>query len=637
MLQQRIVQGRQVRHLLPHPAVVEPAAGRQVHPPRPEVPHRTLGGVADQQVVGLRDRLHPLDVPRHVAGAQVGRRVVFVQPQLAGAGDALRGGHRRAAAAQLPVEVRDGRAQDVDIRALQHAPQSVVARRRRPVVDRRELEHVAVEEHDQLAAARRRADRPGQLADAIGHHVLLELGEVDQRAFLHGIAEHAGRCRAASRRRGHLGRRPRHLLVAPGGLQQRVAGVPGGQPAVPGSAGGRRVAVQRRAPRVLVEPFAGVLAAGMVAGDVRAELRFHVLDQRRQPRRRVAAILRRRDLGVLVLHGAAVPDHRVVRMRRPPPGRRRHADPRQEQRSGIDVQHRLAGGIDAGPVGRLARLRPRQSQGEAHQIDAHFGGQPDLRVEHRRRPAQEREHLPGPVEGDGQLSRRFRPHPQADPVAMPPLQRQPRVVVDVEVGPASVSRSGQVDVQGRRAVHAAAGGDLQRADGVLRPRGPERPVLPPAVRRSFEPAQRNHVRLRLQVPDADVVQVHVAGGLAKPEMHRGVGRLVFGRREIELDPLPGRGDGQRPRARRAQKIRERTGWPSISSRGTPAELSIRTVSTPLPAEVSSAIARQIRTTDREGMVSTPSVGVGVPTNLESAAGKYTTRHDDCRVFPCAVR
>ena len=83
----------------------------------------------------------------------------------------------------------------------------------------------------------------------------------------------------------------------------------------------------------------------------------------------------------------------------------------------------------------FARLGPGQVDGEADEIDARLGRQPDLRLEDARRAAQEDILLARPIEGDVQVARRLGPGPKAHAVAMALAEGQIGLVIDVEVGP----------------------------------------------------------------------------------------------------------------------------------------------------------------------------------------------------------
>ena len=158
----------------------QPVAPRSIH----QVPKLRIGllaDVADQLPVRILQRAHGVDRAGEITGAQVGPGVVLVEPHLAGQGHALGRRHRGSALPQAAIEVRDRRAEHVDVGRIEHAAERVVTRDRRTGGDGGELEEVAVEEDHELPAARGRPHRVGQVADALAHRLLLELGPVDQR------------------------------------------------------------------------------------------------------------------------------------------------------------------------------------------------------------------------------------------------------------------------------------------------------------------------------------------------------------------------------------------------------------------------------------------------------------------------
>ena len=126
----------------------------------------------------------PSAQPGKLARAQVRPRVVLVEPHLAGQGDAFRRRHGRAALAQAAIEVGDRRAEHVDVGAIEHAPQAHSGRRW-PVRCGSPRTRTRSRRRTPPACVRAVASRagPGELAHAVGHHLLLELGEVDQRSL----------------------------------------------------------------------------------------------------------------------------------------------------------------------------------------------------------------------------------------------------------------------------------------------------------------------------------------------------------------------------------------------------------------------------------------------------------------------
>ncbi len=196
-LEHRGVDRAQQRHLLPNPRVVEPPLGRQIHPPRPEAAERRLRGVAPHHLSGLLqvDEAALLDV-LGLARIQIRARVVLVQPQDAGARNALGRRHAGSGADPLAVGVRDRRAEDVDVASREQGGERVVAARRRAVRERRELEKVAVEEDDELASGGAAAAGRGEGGDMVGHLLLLEAGEAKQALLPGRVAQEAVRVRA---------------------------------------------------------------------------------------------------------------------------------------------------------------------------------------------------------------------------------------------------------------------------------------------------------------------------------------------------------------------------------------------------------------------------------------------------------
>ena len=78
----RLVHRTQPHHLLPDPGIVEPALGRQVHPPRPEASQRLLGRVAQHHLLRLQQVHQPALL--HVlllARVQEGTGIVLIEPQ----------------------------------------------------------------------------------------------------------------------------------------------------------------------------------------------------------------------------------------------------------------------------------------------------------------------------------------------------------------------------------------------------------------------------------------------------------------------------------------------------------------------------------------------------------------------------
>ena len=156
--------------------------------------------------------------------------------------------HRRSALSQAAIEIGDRRTEHVDVGAVQHASQRVVAGGGGTVGDRAEFKNVAVEENHQLPARRGAPHGVRHVADAVGHRLLLKLRPIDQRTLGRRIAEHPGRRSAAGGRRRHRGGAARHLRVVPRAPQRRVAAVTLLEPLPPGRQVGRRVPTGRPRP-----------------------------------------------------------------------------------------------------------------------------------------------------------------------------------------------------------------------------------------------------------------------------------------------------------------------------------------------------------------------------------------------------
>jgi hypothetical protein len=204
---------------------------------------------------------------------------------------------------------------------------------------------------------------------------------------------------------------------------------------------------------------------------------------------------------------------------------------------------------DSTPVQSTGSPGRGQGRSTGKTDEAHAGpcGQSQLGVEGVGRAAQEDEGLAGPVEGGGQCARRVGAHPAGDAVAPAGDQLQARLVVDMEVRPASVGRHAERDLQPGRIIGAAArgAGDLtHRVGGIARPPGPVARDVGVAAR---EVAAGQQVVGGGQVDHLDVVEHDAAGRAAEAEMQRAVGG-VRRRRELERDVLGRGGDRQVGRA-----------------------------------------------------------------------------------------
>ena len=423
-------------------------------------------------------------------------------------------------------------------------------RRPRAGADCPELEHIPVEEGHQLAPLRRLANGLRKRAHAVGHGLLLVLDEVEDRPFGRRVAEDAGRSGVPGGGGGHCRCGERHLSVAPRRLQAGVGLVAVLQPGAEVPLVTRGVPVQQVPPRVHVEPLAGVLPAGMVAGHVVAELLFQVCDQRGDPRGRVLPVLRRRHDGG-VLAGAVFPDHHVLGMRPAPALLWVDTEPWQQQRLGVGLQHLLALGVDGGPVLGLTGLGPREVDREADEVYADFRGELDLRGELARRTAQVRVRRARSVHSHHQFARRFRPRPEADAVVVPLQDWQLGVAVDVEVRPGSVGRRLQVHVQAGGPLAADARLDLHTADRVLLVGRPEAPVRGESPCAALEVARRQGVAAGVEIGNMDVVKVDVARRLPPAEVERTAVFRILRRGEVERLHLASGTDRHRPASVRA--------------------------------------------------------------------------------------
>jgi len=86
---------------------------------------------------------------------------------------------------------------------------------------------------DDFSPVRRLPCRASQPTHAIGHRLLLELGEIDERTLRHRITKDTGRSGASRGWCGHLGGVDGHLWTFPGGTQAFIPSVAGGEPKPP--------------------------------------------------------------------------------------------------------------------------------------------------------------------------------------------------------------------------------------------------------------------------------------------------------------------------------------------------------------------------------------------------------------------
>ena len=198
---------------------------------------------------------------------------------------------------------------------------------------------------------------------------------------------------------------------------------------------------------------------------------------------------------------------------------------------------------DAGPIHRLARLRPRQADRKADEVDARVGGQLDLLLERTRavrpgtrtagRAGRRRSSGPGPA----------RPGPQAHPVTVP-LARAPGWR-DGRCGNRASGRPA-----GPSALTCSAAGlsrprlvsTRTRAHRILRPRRPERPAPVKAAIPALELLGRDHVVAGVESPHVEVVEVDFAGRCRRSGSASSPCRRRPRRRELEARALrpPGR-------------------------------------------------------------------------------------------------
>ena len=257
-------------------------------------------------------------------------------------GDAFGGRHARSGADPLAIGVGNRRAENVDIPALQERRERIVPAGRRPVLQRSELEEIAVEEHDQLAAVRTPSAGGGHGGHVIGHLLLLVASEVDQTLFPGGVSQEAVRVGSAFVRRRRLGRIRLRVAV-------RFEPLPEGGP------GARVVPAQRPFPRILVEPLARVLPAGMNAGEVIRERFKQMPADLLQMGAHLIAIGAIRDAG-MVHDFAAVVDHACRGVAHQPPVRSVGTDARNKQDPRVGRDDLAAQAVERRPVdGRVGR------------------------------------------------------------------------------------------------------------------------------------------------------------------------------------------------------------------------------------------------------------------------------------------
>jgi hypothetical protein len=152
LLKEDLVHRVQAFHFVPEARVIEPAGHPEVHPPGGEVARRLFRDVAPEQGQGFGLVFASVELAGELAATEVGASVVFVEPHLAGEGDALGGGHRGGAAAESPVEVGDRRTEHIYVRAIEYTAEGIVTAGGGAEPDGAKLEHVPVEEDHQLPA-----------------------------------------------------------------------------------------------------------------------------------------------------------------------------------------------------------------------------------------------------------------------------------------------------------------------------------------------------------------------------------------------------------------------------------------------------------------------------------------------------
>ncbi len=322
------------------------------------------------------------------------------------------------------------------------------------------------------------------------------------------------------------------LLVAPGRTQIGLAAVLLPQPLAPGVAGDGRIVGVLSLPRALIEPFARVMPAGVIAGHVLAKLFFQVPDEGGQRGGRIFAILGRGDRHALRL-GPVLPDHNMVRILLLPPLGRFHADPRQQQDLGIHLDHVAADGVGGAVVGLFTGPRPRHGHGQADEIDARVASQCDLVLEHAGGHSELKKHGAGPIEGDAECPLRVGPHAKRRAIGSPLFERQVGMVIDMEIGPLAAGRFGELHLQHTAVAFVRPGNDVDLADGVAGVGRPMGPVAPEVCHAVVEGAKGNHLPSAPLFDHADVVEQDRSRLLPETQMHSGVARLGLDGFEVE--------------------------------------------------------------------------------------------------------
>ena len=135
----------------------------------------------------------------------------------------------RALAAELPEGVARGAGEEVDVGRGQYLRQGQVARVLLALFAA-QLQHVAVEDADDLLAARQLLHRLGKVADRVGDQLRVVQVEVDHGLLLRRVAQRRRAAWPALGLGGNRGGVEGHGRVGPCRLQRLVRAVPGLQP-----------------------------------------------------------------------------------------------------------------------------------------------------------------------------------------------------------------------------------------------------------------------------------------------------------------------------------------------------------------------------------------------------------------------
>ena len=198
--------------------------------------------------------------------------------------------------------------------------------------------------------------RRPQLGKEARHLLLSEAVEQHQPTLPHGVEKAAAGRVAPFVRRRHLGRRGVRLALSREPRAERVAH-------------GRLVATELVVERLLVEPFARVLPTHVHAREVARERLAQMAHELLQMRAGGLAVEPRGD-GRRVHHEAVVESHLHLGMPREEPGRRVHADARQEQDVRVRRHEPTAYCVQGIPIRRLLRFDPPVRRAKRHDVHA---------------------------------------------------------------------------------------------------------------------------------------------------------------------------------------------------------------------------------------------------------------------------